>query len=223
MPEYQLRDLFHTVPWLAVWNTFCHVPYLEWLIAHERLPRFHYPSFASALPHGMKIATLFVVANTPVLISSVTIPPELFSLLIPQKVLSTFQSLSTPILYPHITDSVEGKWIDHSVNWWTSGFLPAIGYLMLARQRMCNSTQSFDTSGGDWLTLGRSSAGPLANLNAIRGVEHDIGFISFPFVEELVVCVFFLIHTQQTYTWPLEILRIKLQETLSTNLQKCLQ
>jgi len=143
----------------------------------------------------MKTATLFIVANIPALISSVAIPSELFSLLIPQKVLSTFQSLPTPILYPHITDSVEGKWIDYSINWWTSGFLPATSYLLLARQKMCNSTPSFDTSEGDWLTLGRASSGPLANLDAVSSVGHDIGFISFPFVEELMVCVFFLIHT----------------------------
>jgi hypothetical protein len=144
----------------------------------------------------MKTATLFVVVNIPILISSVAIPSELFSLLIPQKVLSTFQSLPAPILYPHITDSVEGRWIGHSINWWTSGFLPATSYLLLARQKMCNSTQSFDTGGGDWLTLGRSSAGPLANLDAAHGVGHDIGFISFPFVEELMVWVLFLIHVQ---------------------------
>jgi hypothetical protein len=147
---------------------------------------------AGTLPHGMKIG-IIIVASFPVLISCVAIPSELFSSLISQKILVTFQSLPTPILYPHVTDSM-GKWINHSINWWTAGFLPASSYLLLARQKMCNSTQSFNTSGGDWLTLGRSSSGPLANLNATHGIGHDIGFISFPFIEELVVCVSFLAH-----------------------------
>ena len=148
----------------------------------------------------MQIGTLIVVANFPVLISCVTISSELFSSLIPQKVLATFQSLPTPILFPHVTDSIEGKWIDHSINWWTSGFLPASSYLLLARQKMCNS---FNTS-GDWLTLGRSSSGPLANLDASHGIGHDIGFISFPFVEELMVCVSFLMSIHGKLTCDLQ-------------------
>lgn len=134
----------------------------------------------------MKFTLRVIVGATfPVVISRTTTTPGLSAPLISQKVLATFQSLSKSVLYPYITDSIEGKWIDHSINWWTSGFLPASGYLLLARQKLCNTTD-----GADWLTLGRSSAGPLAFLDASHGIGHDIGFISYPFVEELAVCVF---------------------------------
>lgn len=67
--------------------------------------------------------------------------------------------------------------------------MPASAYLLLARQEMCNSTHSSQNSGGHWLSLGRSLAGPLANLDASHGIGHDLGFISYPFIQELMVWV----------------------------------
>lgn len=42
---------------------------------------------------------------------------------------------------------------------------------------------------GDWLSLARSASNGLLSLDASHGIGHDVGFISFPFVEELALFV----------------------------------
>jgi hypothetical protein len=39
----------------------------------------------------------------------------------------------------------------------------------------------------DWLTLGRSTSNGLIPLELVNTVGHDVGFLSFPFVEELAI------------------------------------
>jgi len=138
----------------------------------------------------MNIRLLFIGVTFSTGVAGVTAPPELVSPLIAQKVLATFKSLPSPILYPFITDSTVGKWISHIPNWWTSGFFPATGYLLNTRQQICNSTLANGTALGNWLTLARASTGALVNLDADHGIGHDVGFIASPFMEELAMYVY---------------------------------
>jgi len=118
------------------------------------------------------------------------IPSELFSPLIPQKVLNTFNALPSPIQYPQYTDSTNGKWLYFSPNTWTSGFFPATGYALNARKAFCGVTPRNGLGAANWLNLARSASNGLLPLDASHGLGHDVGFISFPFVEELALCVF---------------------------------
>ncbi|KAF8911182.1 Six-hairpin glycosidase-like protein [Gymnopilus junonius] len=88
---------------------------------------------------------------------------------------------------PQYTDTSAGDWQDFSPNTWTSGFYPATLYALNARQQLCGSTPANALSVADWLDLGRSSSDALLSLNANNGLGHDVGFISYPFAEELAV------------------------------------
>jgi len=55
------------------------------------------------------------------------------------------------------------------------------------RKQLCGATPANGLNMADWLSLGRSASNGLLSLNANNGIGHDVGFISFPFVEELVV------------------------------------
>jgi len=139
----------------------------------------------------MRIRPLFVgVTFLTSGVAGVPAPPELISPLIAQKVLATFKNLPSPILYPHVTDSTEGKWIGHIPNWWTSGFFPATGYLLNTRLQICNSTLGNGLALGNWLALARQSTSGLVNLDADHGIGHDLGFVAFPFMEELAMYVY---------------------------------
>ncbi|KAF8638888.1 hypothetical protein AX17_001941 [Amanita inopinata Kibby_2008] len=78
-----------------------------------------------------------------------------------------------------------GKWLYFSPNTWTSGFLPATGYALRRRQQLCGSSNDLHIA--DWLYLGRAASSGLVPLEANNTVGHDVGFLSFPFVEELFV------------------------------------
>jgi hypothetical protein len=115
--------------------------------------------------------------------AATTLPSQLFSPLIAQKVSATATSFNGN--YPQYTTRDTGAWLLFSVNTWTSGFFPATLYEMNTRQGLCPSSGS--ASGVNWLALGRSESGPLAAIETVNTVEHDVGFISFPFQAELVV------------------------------------
>jgi hypothetical protein len=114
-----------------------------------------------------------------------TVPDELWSPLVAQKVYRTAANVSST-RYPQLTDRVQGKWVTYDVNYWTSGFLPVELYALRRREELCPSV----SSGVDWLKLGRQWSYGLLSLIHHNGVGHDVGFISFPFVEELVMYVF---------------------------------
>ncbi|PPQ67671.1 hypothetical protein CVT25_012699 [Psilocybe cyanescens] len=115
------------------------------------------------------------------------LPPELFSSDIPTKVLATFKALPRSIQYPQYTDTGPGKWLYFSPNTWTSGFFPVTGYALNTRKQLCGATPVNGLNNADWLDLARSASDGLLSLNANNGIGHDVGFISYPFVEELVV------------------------------------
>lgn len=113
------------------------------------------------------------------------VPQELFSPLIPQKVLATYRA-SPNLQWPQWTDSA-GRWLYFPPRTWTSGFFPATLYELNKRRILCGATDANQLGIADWLALGRSNSRGLP-LDA-GGVGHDVGFISFPFVEELAMCV----------------------------------
>ncbi|KAK7049399.1 hypothetical protein VNI00_006000 [Paramarasmius palmivorus] len=66
-----------------------------------------------------------------------------------------------------------------------AGFFPATLYEMHTRQTLCNG----DAPGGrvDWLVLARSASSALVDLAGHNSQGHDVGFLSFPFIEELAI------------------------------------
>ncbi|KAL0567193.1 hypothetical protein V5O48_014805, partial [Marasmius crinis-equi] len=113
-------------------------------------------------------------------------PAQLYSPLIPTKLLHTFNELPHPIQYPQYTNP------NHSWDYfgpdaaWTSGFFPATLYEMNKRRELCHNP---DVSGDniDWVGLGRRASSGLADLPGKNHRGHDVGFLSYPFVEELKI------------------------------------
>lgn len=120
-------------------------------------------------------------------LSQAAVPSQLFSNLIPTKILATANSLPNPIRYPQYTDQTAGKWQLFSPNTWTSGFFPVTLYALNTRKILCGTTSSNNLAIADWLNLGRSTSSGLIPLETSNSVGHDVGFISFPFVEELAI------------------------------------
>ena len=114
-------------------------------------------------------------------------PAELYSSLVQQKVLKTAQSFPNPARYPQYTDRVEGDWIWFTPDQWTTGFFPATLYAMYERTKLCQYSNVGDAS--EWLSLARTWSTPEIPLEINTGVGHDVGFLSFPFMEELTVSV----------------------------------
>ena len=113
------------------------------------------------------------------------IPSELYSPLISSKLAAT--SASYPGKYPQYTDhGSPAKWIFFNPDGWTSGFLPATLYELHTRQCLCPE----QADGIDWLGRARNWSAGLVPLETLNHVGHDVGFLSFPFVEELKLFVF---------------------------------
>ena len=121
------------------------------------------------------------------LASAATAPPaELFSPLIAQKVLATAQTKQNPPKYPQWTDRTTGAWDYFSPDTWTSGFFPSTLYALNARAALCPSVELSST---DWLSLAQTWSTAEVPLETKTSVGHDVGFVSFPFMDELNVYV----------------------------------
>ncbi|KDQ33933.1 glycoside hydrolase family 88 protein [Pleurotus ostreatus PC15] len=114
-----------------------------------------------------------------------TVPPELFSPLVAQKVLATAKTPPSPIQFPQYTDATAGNWLLFNPDTWTTGFFPATLYEMNRRQKLCGAKHGVGDV--DWLKLGRTWSTGEIPLETKTGVGHDVGFLSFPFVEELKI------------------------------------
>ena len=130
------------------------------------------------------IVTSFVLSTLPFVLAGVS--PDLFSSLIAEKSLATFNALPSPIEYPQYTE-ITGEWMYFTSNTWTSAFFPSSLYLLNTRAKLCGATASNGLRTADWLDLARSASTPLLGLNASAGIGHDVGFISEAFVAELAV------------------------------------
>lgn len=130
---------------------------------------------------------IYLLSVLAPLVVSQSVPAELFSNLIPQKVLATAKSLPVPIQYPQYTDTSVGDWLDFIPDTWTSGFFPTTLYALNTREKLCGATASNGLSAANWLNLGRAASNGLIPLELHNNQGHDVGFLSFPFVEELAM------------------------------------
>ncbi|KAK0458542.1 glycoside hydrolase family 88 protein [Desarmillaria tabescens] len=114
-----------------------------------------------------------------------TVSTNLYSSLIPSKVLATANKLNNK--FPQYTDSTAGVWQLFSADTWTSGFFPATLYALEKRKSLCGETSANGLSAADWADLGRQTSAGLAALTTSNSVGHDVGFLSFPYVDELSI------------------------------------
>ncbi|KAG7453040.1 glucuronyl hydrolase [Guyanagaster necrorhizus] len=128
------------------------------------------------------LASAFLVAH---LAFAQTVTTDLYSSLIPSKVLATANKLNNQ--FPQYTDSTAGVWQLFSADTWTSGFFPATLYALETRQSLCEATSANGLNAADWAELGRQTSAGLAPLTTSNSVGHDVGFLSFPYVEELSI------------------------------------
>ena len=112
------------------------------------------------------------------------LPSELFPPLISQKVFTIASREPSPPLYPEYTDRTEGVWSYFNPNTtWTTGFFPATLYSLYERKSLCPSLKDEV----DWLSLGRQWSTGIIPYETHNGLEHDVGFVSFPFQDELLM------------------------------------
>ena len=115
-----------------------------------------------------------------------SIPEELYSPLIEQKVLAIASAEPTPPTYPQYTDRLQGKYLYFNPNTtWTTGFFPATLYALNTRKQLCGS--KLNGSEVDWLDLGRQWSTGILPFETHNGLQHDVGFVSYPFQEELLM------------------------------------
>ncbi|KAK0185876.1 glycoside hydrolase family 88 protein [Armillaria mellea] len=110
---------------------------------------------------------------------------ELYSSLIPSKVLATANKLNNQ--FPQYTDPTAGAWQLFVADTWTSGFFPATLYALETRKTLCGATSANGLNVADWADLGRKTGAGLAALTTKNSVGHDVGFLSFPYVDELSI------------------------------------
>ncbi|KAG9034107.1 hypothetical protein FRB95_013752 [Tulasnella sp. JGI-2019a] len=121
------------------------------------------------------------------------IPTELYSPVITEKVLNTAHSFASQApKYPHYTtpppyNNKAGQWQYYPpAGSWTSGFFPATLMLLAERATKCPGGQLVSLPEAESaLTYARTWSAPLSKLTKINGIGHDVGFISFPFQDDL--------------------------------------
>jgi hypothetical protein len=115
-------------------------------------------------------------------LNAYTFPEQLYSPLISSKLAST--SATYPRSYPQYTDHADpAHWLYFGPDTWTSGFFPATLYELNTRQTLCPA----QSDGIDWLSRARTWSSGLIPLEVTNHQGHDVGFLSFPFVNELDV------------------------------------
>ena len=120
------------------------------------------------------------------LATDLSLPAELFSPLVAQKILATAQTVQSPVKYPQYTDRVKGVWDYFNPDTWTSGFFPSTLYALHERASLCPAPELNAT---DWLLLGQTWSAAEVPSETHTGVGHDVGFLSFPFDLELEMYV----------------------------------
>lgn len=118
--------------------------------------------------------------------ADLSLPAELFSPLIAQKVLTTAQTTQNPAQYPQWTNRDQGVWQYFSPDTWTSGFFPTTLYALNTRATICPTD---DLKATDWVLLAQRWSTAEVPLETKTSVGHDVGFLSFPFAEELQMYV----------------------------------
>lgn len=132
--------------------------------------------------------TALILVSSALLVSGAdpSLPAELFSPLVAQKVLATAKTVQNPPKYPQWTDREQGVWQYFAPDTWTSGFFPATLYALNTRAAVCPTD---DLKATDWVSLAQTWSTAEVPSETKTGVGHDVGFLSFPFAEELQMCV----------------------------------
>ncbi|KAI0948640.1 hypothetical protein AcV7_009320 [Taiwanofungus camphoratus] len=134
---------------------------------------------------GLVLVSMFYLVALPSAVNAFPGPPiELYSPLVAEKISEIALSPPNPMKYPQYTDRVAGDWQYFVPDLWTSGFFPATLYAMHSRAQLCEWGTG---NASQWLTLGRQWSAPETPLETNNTVGHDVGFLSYPFVDELEV------------------------------------
>ena len=141
------------------------------------------PSSLSILYLTMSTVTLLVLSLIPFTIGLTSPQIELFSSDIASKVSNTGSNFSREGWYPEYTDSSVGQWQYFPTDTWTTGFFPSMLYALNTRTTLCQSDSNLKSV--DWLGLARNWASLEVQLETTNTLGHDVGFVSFPFQEEL--------------------------------------
>lgn len=130
-------------------------------------------------------ALCLALSGVAVVATSFSIPPEeLYSPLVAEKIRNTALSPPNPMQYPQYTDRTEGKWQYFDTDTWTTGFFPSTLYTLNKRADICNWGAG---NASEWLELGRQWSTAEVSLETSNTVGHDVGFLSYPFLDELTV------------------------------------
>lgn len=141
---------------------------------------------SSSSPH---LRTLAVLATAT---ASLALPSELFDASIATKLRATYTSQPpVPSVWPQYTTS-NGTWRYFGGDTWTTGFFPATMYAMAERAGLC---PELGLNASEWVGYGRASSsgeipGSSLSVQNQARLEHDVGFVSFPFQQELIVLRF---------------------------------
>lgn len=122
----------------------------------------------------------------PVQTFETAITSELFSSIIPQKITVIASNFTGSGSYPQYTDSNLGEWQYFPADTWTTGFFPSMLYAMNKRSTIC---QGNGLNGTNWLEEARRWSTDELPLETTNTLGHDVGFVSFPFQDELELWV----------------------------------
>ncbi|VDB83251.1 unnamed protein product [Peniophora sp. CBMAI 1063] len=137
----------------------------------------------------MTLRTLAVLAAATTTTLAADLPSELFDSSIAVKLRATYQAQPpVPSQWPQYTFP-NGTWRYFGGNTWTTGFFPATMYAMAERAGLC---PELGLNASEWIEYGRGSSsgeipGSTLSATAQSQLEHDVGFVSFPFQAELLV------------------------------------
>jgi hypothetical protein len=133
----------------------------------------------------IRLLSLSCAIISPAILAA-TAPASLYSTLIYDKTYTTTHAVAQSAwTFPQYTDS-KGVWKWFAAQTWTSGFYPAMAYLLNHRVPKCPDINP-SRPAGKWLAIGRKWSEGLVQIESNNQVRHDVGFISFPFQEELLV------------------------------------
>lgn len=141
---------------------------------------YRYRCPASPIMHSFLLPSLILAWGASA--ANTIVPTELYSSVIQQKVNATAQvyNATTPV-YPEYTKQ-PNEWDFFNANTWTTGFFPTTLYALSTRASLCGTNDR-----EAWLDLGRQWIVGEIPVEIVNTLEHDVGFVSFPFVEEYLL------------------------------------
>lgn len=131
---------------------------------------------------------LFTLLFTKQALSSFLSAPHLYVSSIQQKLYREASgALVIPTTFPEYTTS-NHAWASFSNPTWTNGFFASSLYLLDTRAKLCHAKSELD-----WVSLGQTWSTGLLSLEHVdpSTLDHDVGFLSYPFQKELLVYEYF--------------------------------